>query len=113
MILVLHRACFAAAVFAIAATSAVAAPPAAPPKPAVGPKTVAAPAANTEDCIVVDPSAAKAGNTGSDWKVALGANASLDFGANQTAAERAADVIQHYHFTRECFVKKPNASMMY
>jgi hypothetical protein len=93
----------ALALFSATAVPAFAAPPAAN----------SARPANTEDCIVVDPLAAKAGNTGSDWKVALGTNASLDFGANEAAAERAADVIQHYHFTRECFVKKPNASMMY
>jgi hypothetical protein len=104
----LRRARFAAAIFAVSVTSVATAQPAAAPKPA--PKVVAA---NPEDCVVVDPSVAKAGNTGSDWKVALGTNAFLDFGANETAAERAADVIQHYHFTRECFVKKPNASMMY
>jgi hypothetical protein len=92
----------------------IAAPPMVAPKPTtVAPKVATAPAANAEDCVVVDPSAAKVGNTGGDWKVALGANASLDFAANEAAAERAADVIQHYHFTRECFVKKPNASMMY
>ncbi len=43
----------------------------------------------------------------------MGTNAFLDFGANEAGAERAADVIQHYHFTRECFVKKPNAPMTY
>jgi hypothetical protein len=93
----------------ISTAPVIAAPPMVAPKPAVAPKA----AANAEDCIVVDPSVAKAGNTGGDWKVALGTNASLDFGANEAAAERAADVIQHYHFTRECFVKKPSASMMY
>jgi hypothetical protein len=92
----------------------IAAPPMVAPKPTtVAPKAAAAPAANAEDCIVVDPLPMKAANTGGDWKVVLGANASLDFGANEAAAERAAEVIQHYHFTRECFVKKPNASMMY
>jgi hypothetical protein len=101
------------ALFCAIAVPAFAAPPATAPKPGAAAKAAAAPAANAEDCVVVDPSVAKAGYVGGDWKVALGTNAFLDFGANETAAERAADVIQHYHFTRECFVKKPNASMMY
>ena len=99
------------ALFYAIAMPAFAAPPSAAPKPAVAPKTVAPP--NAEDCTVVDPANAKAANAGGVWKVALGPNASLDFAANETAAERAAEVIQHYHFTRECFVKRPNAPMMY
>jgi hypothetical protein len=109
----LQRAGFAAAMFAVSMTSAFASPPMAAPKPAVAPKAVAAPVTNAEDCVVVDPAVAKAGNVGGDWKVALGTNAFLDFGANELAATRASDVIQHYHFTRQCFVRRPNASMMY
>jgi len=47
------------------------------------------------------------------WKVALAPNNVLDFGTNETAAARAVEIIQHYHFTRECFLRRPNASMMY
>ena len=99
----------------ISTVPAVAAPPAAAPKPAVAPKSAVAPkpAPNAEDCTVADPLAAKADNAGGDWKVALGTNGFLDFGTDKAAAERAADVIRHYHFTRECFVRRPNASMMY
>ncbi|HTW36616.1 MAG TPA: hypothetical protein VMD53_18505 [Rhizomicrobium sp.] len=103
----------------ISTVPAIAAPPAAAPKPAVAPKSAVIPkavpalAANAEDCTVVDPVTAKADNAGGDWKVALGTNAFLDFGADKAAAGRAADVIRHYHFTRECFVRRPNASMMY
>ena len=107
----LRRVRFATAIFAVSMTSAAAAPPAAVPKPAIAPAVV--PAANAEDCHIVDPAKIKAVNEGSVWKVALGPDDVFDFGVDETAAERAAEVIRHYHFTRECFVKKPGAPMMY
>jgi len=93
--------------------SAVAAPPAVAPKPVAPPKAAPAPAATAEDCNVVDPLKIKAANESGVWKVTLGPNDVLDFGANEAEAKHAVEIIQHYHFTRECFVRRPNASMMY
>jgi hypothetical protein len=91
------------------AVPAFAAPVAAPPQ--AGPK-VKVPA-NAEDCIVIDPVTVKADNAGGVWKVALGPTAALDYGADAASAKHAVDVIQHYHFTRQCFVRRNTASMMY
>jgi len=103
----------ALALFCAIAVPTFAAPPAAAPKPANTAKQVPAPAANTEDCTIVDPATVKATAAGGAWKVALGSNETLDFAASQAAAERAVEVIQHYHFTRACYVKRPHAPMMY
>lgn len=70
-------------------------------------------ATNGEDCVVFNPLAVKADNAGGEWKVTLAPNASLDFATDAAAAARAVEVIQHYHFTRQCFVKRPAAAMMY
>ncbi|HWU26651.1 MAG TPA: hypothetical protein VN154_09640 [Rhizomicrobium sp.] len=74
------------------------------------PAATARPAA--EDCVPLDPAATPVAETG-DWKLAAGSSAALDFGQNGQDAKRAADVIQHYHFTWECFVRRPLAHMMY
>ena len=71
------------------------------------------PSLGAEDCISFDPSQVTASYTGGDWKVVQGSMWMLDYGSNSSAANHAADVIHHYHFTQQCFVKRPNASMMY
>jgi len=73
---------------------------------------LAAPAL-AEDCIAFDPSAVTAAQVGGDWKVVQGSMWMLDYGADAAAAHRAANVIRHYHFTEQCFVKRPDPSMMY
>jgi hypothetical protein len=70
-------------------------------------------APSTEDCVAIEPMTVAAANTNGVWTVTLGTSAPLDFGANEAQAERAVAVIQHYHFTRECFVRRPNPHMMY
>jgi hypothetical protein len=94
-------------VFALPAQAGapVAAPPPAAPKAKVP--------ANTEDCVVVEPLTVKADNAEGTWKVVLGPTASLDYGQDAGAAKRAVEIIQHYHFTRQCFVRRTNVSMMY
>lgn len=87
-----------AAIFFLATGTAGAAPSSAP---------------MTEDCVILDPIAVNATNTGGDWKLMQGALLLADFGADSTSAQHAVDVIRHYHFTRQCFVGRPNASMMY
>ncbi len=66
-----------------------------------------------EDCVAFEPAATTAVNTNGAWTVAPGAAGTLDFGADEVQARRAVEVIQHYHFTRECFVHRPNPHMMY
>jgi hypothetical protein len=63
--------------------------------------------------VVVDPEIVSASNVGGGWKIVQGSVALIDFGANAAGAAHAVAVIQHYHFTRECFVRRPNAAMMY
>jgi hypothetical protein len=66
-----------------------------------------------EDCVGVNPGAVQAAFVGGAWKVVDGGSWLLDYGGNAAAAHHAADVIHHYHFDQQCFVKRPNASMMY
>ncbi len=66
-----------------------------------------------EDCIDLNPGSVTASYVGGAWKVVDGGSWLLDYGANGGAAHHAADVIHHYHFTQQCFVKRPNAEMMY
>ena len=66
-----------------------------------------------EDCIALNPVAVIATMTGGSWKVVQGPTWMLDYGSNMAAAQRAADVIRNYHFDQQCFVKRPNATMMY
>jgi hypothetical protein len=75
-------------------------PAAPPPRPA-------------ESCVAFDPTLVTAGNAGGSWKVAQGETAMLDFGDDQAGAQRAADIIRHYHFTRQCFVRGADSVMMY
>jgi hypothetical protein len=96
----------------VALSLAMAFPASSAPAAAAAPKAVAA-MSGVEDCVVVDPLKVKTDSAGGDWQVTLAANASLDFGTDATAAARAVEVIQHYHFTRQCFVKRPYAAMMY
>jgi len=78
-------------------------PPGPPPGPSLG----------AEDCIGFDPTAVTASFVGGDWKVVQGSMWILDYGADSGAAHHAAGVIHHYHFDQQCFVKRPNAAMMY
>ncbi len=74
---------------------------------------IAPPKLPSEDCVPIDPLAATPVNQTGDWQLAAGTPAALDFGQNGDEARRAADVIQHYHFTLECYVRRPAAHMMY
>jgi hypothetical protein len=67
----------------------------------------------TEDCVRFDPLLVSTSNTAGDWKVMKGPTPILDYGADAAGAQRAVDVIRHYHFTRQCFVRGPGAVMMY
>ncbi len=66
-----------------------------------------------EDCINFNPSAVQAQHVGGAWKVVQGSMWMLDFGPNMPQAIKAASVIHMYGFDQQCFVKRPNAAMMY
>ena len=66
-----------------------------------------------EDCIALNPAAVSATMAGGSWRVVQGPNWMLDYGSNMAAAQRAAEVIRNYQFDQQCFVKRPNATMMY
>jgi len=78
-------------------------PPGPPPGPSLG----------AEDCIGFDPGMVTAAFVGGEWKVVQGSMWMLSYGGDAGAAHHAADVIHHYHFDQQCFVKRPNAAMMY
>jgi hypothetical protein len=78
-------------------------PPGPPPGPTLG----------AEDCIGFNPNAVSASFVGGEWKVVQGAMWMLSYGGDAGAAHHAADVIHHYHFDQQCFVRRPNAAMMY
>jgi hypothetical protein len=81
--------------------------------PGGGPGGPGGPGLASEDCIGFDPGAVTASFVGGAWKVVQGSMWMLDFGGNQAAAQQAAGIIHHYHFNQQCFVKRPNAAMMY
>lgn len=72
-----------------------------------------APARPQESCTAFDPALVTVSNVGGNWKVMQGQIAMLDFADDAAGAERAADVIRHYHFTRQCFVRGMESAMMY
>ena len=37
----------------------------------------------------------------------------LDYGSDESNAERAAEVIQHYRFNQQCYIGRPGPSMSY
>jgi Lysyl oxidase len=66
-----------------------------------------------EDAIPFNPQNVAALKVGDNWKVVEGAMWMLDFGPSEANARKAAWVIKKYGFTRQCFVGRPNAPMMY
>jgi 2-haloacid dehalogenase len=66
-----------------------------------------------EDCLPLNPAAIQVKQAGSDWKIVDGSESVLDFGASETNANRAKEIITHYKFDRICFVARPNPPMTY
>lgn len=66
-----------------------------------------------EDCIGFNPMMVTAAYVGGAWKVVQGSMWMLDYGSNKSAAVDAANTIHHYNFDQQCFVRRPNAAMMY
>ncbi len=71
------------------------------------------PMLGAEDCNSFNPASVMASFVGGEWKVVDGGSWMLSYGGDAGAAHHAADIIHHYHFTQQCFVKRPNAAMMY
>jgi len=66
-----------------------------------------------EDCIPFNPSTAHAANIQGDWKLVDGNMWMLSFGNKQAEAQRAALIVKHYQFNKQCFVGRPNPSFSY
>ncbi len=71
------------------------------------------PSLGAEDCLPEDWASLAVAHVGGDWKIVKGSEWVLDFGANQTAANQALAIIQHYRFDQICYVKRPNPQMTY
>jgi len=66
-----------------------------------------------EDSLPVHPAAITAQRIGGDWKIIDGTDVLLDFGAHESEAYEATDVIQHYGMDRIGFVGRPHPPMTY
>lgn len=66
-----------------------------------------------EDAIPFNPANVKAQRMSGTWKVTDGSMWMLDFGASEAIARKAVWVILKHGFNFQCFVKRPNAPMMY
>src|SRR6202012_5697623 len=60
-----------------------------------------------------NPMSVQASYVGGEWKVVDGGLWLLSYGPNAGAAEHAAEGVHHYNFSAQCFVRRPNAPMMY
>lgn len=84
-------------------------PPGWPP----GLPTPPGPSPTAEDCINFNPATTHAAFVGGAWKLVDGSQWILDFGGNSAAAHEAEDVVDHYQFTQQCFIGRPDPSMTY
>jgi hypothetical protein len=66
-----------------------------------------------EDCVDVHPANVKAAQADGAWKVLDGSNTLIDYGEDRAGAEQAASVIRTYRLSRQCFVAKPDTTMVY
>jgi hypothetical protein len=74
---------------------------------------VPAAAAAGQDCVALDPGAAKAVSAGGVWTVVAGDTALLAYGDDKAAAERAVSVIRTYRLNRQCFFARPSSAAQY
>jgi hypothetical protein len=66
-----------------------------------------------QDCTDVRFAAVTVKRNGDAWQVADGDRVLLDYGENQDAAQLATSVIRTYRLNRQCFVAKPDMTMVY
>jgi hypothetical protein len=69
--------------------------------------------APAEDCIPFNPDNCQVSLIGGNYKIVDGSMWLLDFGNNKVEADKALEIIKHYHFNSQCFVGRPNPSMEY
>ncbi|MBA4390392.1 MAG: hypothetical protein C0399_05595 [Syntrophus sp. (in: bacteria)] len=67
----------------------------------------------TEDCIPFNANNVTASQVQGRWKVIQGNMSMIDFGANKSEAEKAAQIMKHYQLDKQCFVGRPQAPMQY
>ena len=65
-------------------------------------------AAPQEDCVSFNPVTAQVATINSSWKVVDGDHWLLDFGGRQIDANKALEIIKHYHMNQICFVGRPS-----
>jgi hypothetical protein len=66
-----------------------------------------------EDASAFDLDNVHAERSGGNWIVTDELSQMLDFGSSEFNALHAVALIRNYGFTHQCFVGRPNASMMY
>jgi len=71
------------------------------------------PVQTSEDCINFDPLRAEVKQIQGSWKIVVGDMWLLDFGANESEARRALEIIKNYRMNSQCFVGRPDPSMVY
>lgn len=66
-----------------------------------------------DDCVRNNPETTRARFISGQWKIVDPGHQMLAFGARQSDARKAEEVIKHYRLNRQCFVGRPHPSMSY
>ena len=66
-----------------------------------------------EDCAAFDNDQVEAARVRGKWRVVAGDRWLLNFENDRDAARKAAEIIQYYGFTHNCFVGRPDPDMQY
>jgi hypothetical protein len=66
-----------------------------------------------DDCTRNDPDNTEARRVSGSWKLVDDSHWVLDFGPRGGEARQAEQVVKHYRLNRQCFVGRPNPSMVY
>lgn len=66
-----------------------------------------------EDCLPFNPRELSVRHEDGQWLIAQGRESLLGFGSERDEARRALRLIKKYHFTRQCFVGRPEPSFSY
>ncbi|MGA7675780.1 MAG: hypothetical protein WCA78_12150 [Rhizomicrobium sp.] len=65
------------------------------------------------DCIAFNPTTAHGAHFGHRWKIVDGVQWLADFGDDKKQVDSLLSLIRFYHLEEECFVARPNPSMVY
>jgi hypothetical protein len=66
-----------------------------------------------EDCVGFNPATTTVSQINGRWKIVDGSHWLFDFGSNESEAQQALSVIQHYGMNQSCFVGRPGPSFKY